>query len=243
MGHNHSRSWLVSRQIPLHLLRPITELVDQWLNLELIGHFGKCNLTINAQGTQGYSSDWGETSPAFGKHSACGCARVWWRFSGCCRPPPAPPEWNFRRRSTELCGFATEDGGIETLLLDARSVQSGHELRYTIEFTNTSSEIIDPGVIVITNPIPETVEYLEGTAIGRDTEIEFSADGGTTFAGPQSLTVVENGAQVPAMPRHYTAIRFTFGGILGPGEGSAVAFDVRLLEETPLDGALAESVD
>ena len=129
--------------------------------------------------------------------------------------------------------LATEDGGMEALLFDAWNVQSGQELRYTIEFNNASSEFIDPGVIVITNPIPETAEYLDGTATGADTQIEFSVDGGTSFASPESLTVVENGVQVPATAPHYTTIRFTFNGILGPGEGSAVSFDVRLLEESP----------
>ena len=126
----------------------------------------------------------------------------------------------------------TIDGGIETMLLDASKVQPGEELRYTIEFTNTSSEIIDPGIVMITNPIPEGAEYLEGTAAGDDTEILFSVDGGASFASPESLTVVEGGIRLPAAPRHYTAIRWTYGGILGPGEGGAVAFDVRLLEET-----------
>ncbi len=129
--------------------------------------------------------------------------------------------------------LVTDDGGPETLLLSALSVQPGQELRYTIAFTNAGSEFIDPGVIVITNPIPETAEYLDGTATGADTEIEFSVDGGASFASAARLTVVENGARVPATAAHYTTLRFTYGGILGPGEGSVVAFDVRLLEETP----------
>lgn len=125
---------------------------------------------------------------------------------------------------------------IETMLLDAAGVRPGEELRYTVDFTNTSTEIIDPGIIVITNPIPEAVEYLEGTAVGNDTEVLFSVDGGASFAGPESLTVVEGGVRLPAEARHYTTIRWTYGGILGPGEGGSVAFDVRLKEEeTPAE--------
>ncbi len=132
----------------------------------------------------------------------------------------------------------TEEGGIETLLLDAWDIQPGQKLRYTIKFTNASGEFIDPGVIVITNPIPGTVEYVEGTATGIDTEVEFSVDQGDNFGRPETLTILKDGVRAPAAPPHYTTIRFTFGGILGPGEGSAVAFDVRLLDESAPDASL-----
>ncbi len=133
------------------------------------------------------------------------------------------------------------DGSIETMLLDAFGVRPGQELRYTIEFTNTSNEIVDPGIVVISNPIPAGTEYLEGTAVGDDAEIRFSVDGGASFASPESLTVVEGGVRIPAAPRHYTTIRWIHGGILGPGESAAVAFDVRLAEEATAPGAVTES--
>ena len=130
-----------------------------------------------------------------------------------------------------VVSITTGEDEIETVLLDAAGVQPGEELRYTIEFTNTSTEIIDPGIVVITNPIPESVEYLEGTAVGDDSEILFSVDGGASFASADRLTVVEGGVRLPAEARHYTAIRWIYGGILGSGEGGSVAFDVRLKEE------------
>ena len=127
--------------------------------------------------------------------------------------------------------ITTGDDEFETVLLDAAGVQPGEELRYTIEFTNTSTEIIDPGIVVITNPIPEAVEYLEGTAVGDDTEILFSVDGGASFASADRLTVIEGGVRLPAEARHFTAIRWIYGGILGSGEGGSVTFDVRLKEQ------------
>ena len=127
--------------------------------------------------------------------------------------------------------ITADSGEIETMLLDAAGVQPGQELRYTIEFINTSTEIIDPGIVVITNPIPEAAEYLEGTAVGDDTEILFSVDGGASFSGAVGLTVIDGGVRLPAEARHYTTIRWIYGGILGPGEGGSVAFDVRLKEE------------
>ncbi len=130
-----------------------------------------------------------------------------------------------------VVSITTGEDEIETVLLDAAGVQPGEELRYTIEFTNTSTEIIDPGIVVITNPIPDSVEYLEGTAVGDDSEILFSVDGGASFASADRLAVVEGGVRLPAEARHYTAIRWIYGGILGSGEGGSVAFDVRLKEE------------
>ncbi len=132
-----------------------------------------------------------------------------------------------------IAKVATDDGATETLLLDASRVRPGEELRYTIEFTNTSNEYIGPGIIVITNPIPEAAAYLEGTAAGADTEVLFSVDGGVDFAAPGALTVVEGGAGLPATAEQYTTIRWIFNRSLGPGESGLVSFDVRLREAPP----------
>ena len=137
----------------------------------------------------------------------------------------------------------TGEGEVETMLLDAARVRPGQELRYTIDFTNTSGEIIDPGIVVITNPVPEAAEYVGGSAVGDDAEVLFSVDGGASFASPENLTVVEDGVRLPAAPRHYTTIRWIHGGILGPGEGGSVAFDVRLLEEAPPAGTPFDDAD
>ena len=139
--------------------------------------------------------------------------------------------------------LTTAAGGMQTLLLDAARVRPGEELRYTIEFTNDSSEFIPPDVIVITNPIPETAEYLAGTATGAGTEILFSVDGGASFAAPEALTVVDGGVALPATEEHYTTIRWIFGYTLGPGESRSVAFDVRLHEESLPEEVFADGLD
>jgi len=127
--------------------------------------------------------------------------------------------------------LATADGEMETLLVDASTVQPGQELRYTIAYTNASDQFIDPGIVVITNAIPESAEYIEGSATGARTEIQFSVDNGAAFGFPESLIVVEGGSRIPASARHYTTIRWTVTRVLGPGEGGSVSFDVRLREE------------
>ena len=123
--------------------------------------------------------------------------------------------------------FVNEDGQVERQLVDVLSVVSGDELRYTITFTNSGNVLVDGGSVVITNPIPESTEYLEGTAFGADTEIVFSTDG-ESFATANELRVEEAGSEALASAQDYTTIRWTFSPVLKPGETSHVSFDVRL---------------
>jgi uncharacterized repeat protein (TIGR01451 family) len=107
------------------------------------------------------------------------------------------------------------------------SVIPGDELQYTITFTNEGVEAIDAGSIVITNPIPETTEYLDGTATGAGTDILFSVDG-VDFATPAELTVEQGGFQARVNAEDYSTIRWTFSPELAPGETGNVSFNVRL---------------
>ena len=72
--------------------------------------------------------------------------------------------------------FVNEAGEPERRLVDADSVVPGDELRYTITFMNDGGETVDAGSVVITNPIPDETEYLDGTAFGSGTDIVFSVD-------------------------------------------------------------------
>lgn len=145
---------------------------------------------------------------------------------------PAAAQVTLATSVDKLVHVTAADGRLETLLLDAARVRPGEVLRYTIEFTNDSAEFIDPGIVVITNPLPEAAEYLAGSAGGADTEVLYSVDDGRSFGKPQELTVIEDGVRLLALPGHYTTVRWIYGGILGPGEGGSVFFDVRLREET-----------
>ena len=120
-----------------------------------------------------------------------------------------------------------EDGQAERRLIDAVSVVSGDELRYTITFTNEGGEAVDAGSIVITNPIPEATEYLDGTAFGAGTDIVFSTDG-VSFASAAELIVEQAGSETPASAKDYKTIRWVFGPELEPGETGNVSFNVRL---------------
>jgi len=124
--------------------------------------------------------------------------------------------------------IVSDAGEMRRKLVDADSVVPGDELFYTITFTNKGEKPVDAGSIVITNPIPESTEYLDGTAFGSGTDILFSVDEGSQFGPPAQLMVSSNGSEVPASAQDYTTIRWTFGPSLQPGESADVSFNVRL---------------
>jgi uncharacterized repeat protein (TIGR01451 family) len=123
--------------------------------------------------------------------------------------------------------FVNEAGEPQRRLVDADSVVPGDELRYTITFANDGGESVDAGSVVITNPIPEETEYLNGTAFGSGTDIVFSVDG-EIFAAPEVLRVTRDGIEIPASAKDYESIRWVFRPALEPGETGNVSFSVRL---------------
>ncbi len=124
--------------------------------------------------------------------------------------------------------YVDEQGVAQRRLVGVDSVVPGDELRYTISFTNAGEGDVDAGSIVITNPVPENTEYLDGTANGAGTQILFSADSGTTFGEGAELKVVSDGARRIAAARDYTTIQWQFVPTLAPGETGHVSFNVKL---------------
>jgi len=121
--------------------------------------------------------------------------------------------------------------GKETIkLVPADKVVPGDTVVYTITATNAGKEAVD--AVVINNAISEHTLYLNGSAgsvaIGKNTTITFSADGGKTFADAQQLTVVENGAPRLASAEDYTNIRWQLNFALAPEKSTKVFFKVLL---------------
>ena len=125
--------------------------------------------------------------------------------------------------------FVNEDGEEERRLVPATSVVPGDELRYTIFFANVSADVtVDAGSVVITNPIPESTQYVGGSAFGAGTSIEFSVDG-ENWGDPDSLVIVEDAGERLAEPEDYTHVRWTLEPALEPGDEGSVFFRVKLL--------------
>src|SRR5680860_314682 len=121
----------------------------------------------------------------------------------------------------------TADGVDVTEIVPATTVIPGEEVIYTTYYNNKSNQVADK--IVITNPVPENTRYKPNSAVGADTEITYSIDGGKSFAAPEALMVTaKNGEQRVARPSEYTHIRWAYEPVLPPGKKGNVQFRVVL---------------
>ncbi|MBT8077058.1 MAG: DUF11 domain-containing protein [Gammaproteobacteria bacterium] len=116
-------------------------------------------------------------------------------------------------------------GQVQKRLVDAAKVVPGDEVVYTVTFRNISSEPAEN--VVITNPLPEEMSYVEGSAFGPGAEILFSVDG-SHFAYPAELIVTENGAQRPAVADDFTHIRWVMTSEINAGAQGLARFRARL---------------
>ena len=120
----------------------------------------------------------------------------------------------------------TETGEKQRRLVPAATVVPGDDVVYTITFTNTSGETADN--IVITNPLAGELTYVDGSAFGPGTTIEFSVDGGLSYAVDSELTVTEDGEVRPARPEDFTHIRWVMQAELQAGAQGLARFRARL---------------
>ena len=83
--------------------------------------------------------------------------------------------------------------------------------------------------VIIKNPVPEHMLYLDGTAEGKGTRIEFSVDKGKTYATADKLKVkAANGKERRAAAADYTNIRWTLETPLQKGGKGSVSFRAKV---------------
>ncbi len=115
------------------------------------------------------------------------------------------------------------DGSVETLLVPAAKVLPGDVVAYTIEARNVSTTAAER--VVITDPIPEHMRFVTGSAEAAGSAVLFSVDGGMRFDVSHELEVVEeDGTRRAATPADYTHIRFVFEQPLAPASTRSVRF-------------------
>lgn len=117
-------------------------------------------------------------------------------------------------------------GDTETTLVPVATVIPGDRVIYTITFQNIGDEPADE--VVITNPIADSLTYVDGSAFGPGTDIQFSIDGGQSFAKRDALTVAENGAERPAEANDFTHIRWVMQQQLAVGAQGMARFSADL---------------
>lgn len=124
-------------------------------------------------------------------------------------------------RHTELAGHAGE--GATALL-------PGDVVRYELRFTNLRPDSVRQ--VVFQNGVPAGLEYVAGSASADrdDVAIDFSIDGGSTYAAQPMIEVVVDGERTrrPAPPESYTHIRWTISGWVRPEALVKAAYRARL---------------
>ena len=145
-----------------------------------------------------------------------------------CAAGPALGEVQLATAVSLVQTFLGEDGQLEQRLADPNGVAPGDELRYTITFTNTGVVPVEEDAIVITNPMPESTEYVPGSAGGEGVRILFSANGEAAFAPFDAPTPNEGGGERPATGAEVRAVRWIYERSLAPGASSEVWFHLRL---------------
>ena len=120
-----------------------------------------------------------------------------------------------------------DDAGKRTTrLVDATKVVPGDEVIYTVTFSNISD--VPAENVVITNPLPEQLTYVDGSAFGPGAEIVFSVDGGKTFGRAGELTVSEDGVPRSATAQDFTHIRWVMATDIAAGSQGMSQFRARL---------------
>jgi len=119
--------------------------------------------------------------------------------------------------------IVNEKGEVEVVRVTAQKVLPGAEVIFTTFYENISSEKADD--VIITNPVPEHMNYQGGSAAGEGAAITFSVDGGNSYDRPENLKVKDaDGKERVAEPSEYTHIRWTLERSVLPGEGGEVVF-------------------
>jgi len=120
-------------------------------------------------------------------------------------------------------------GKKTTKMVDAAiaKVIPGDVVTYTITYTNTGDDAVKE--VIVTNPVPPEVEYIEKSASGKDSVMTFSIDGGNTYDVPTKLEVKDkDGKTRRAKASEYTNIKWTLKGSLAPGKGGSVAYRAKI---------------
>jgi uncharacterized repeat protein (TIGR01451 family) len=116
------------------------------------------------------------------------------------------------------------EGKKEVKRIDAAmaKVVPGDMVIFTVSYANSDTKPADR--VLVINPVPQHMAYLDKSAEGTGAVIEFSVDGGKTYAAPGKLLVTAEGKQRPAAASDYTHIRWTISKPLAPGAKGSVSF-------------------
>lgn len=126
----------------------------------------------------------------------------------------------------EVVTITNKDGSQHDQWQQPDKILPGERIGYQIEVTNQGTEAAAD--IVIANPIPANTTYVQGSAKGLDTQIEFSVDNGKTYALPAELFIEKDGKRVQAEAADYTQVRWILNKPLAAGASTTVQYIVKI---------------
>lgn len=136
---------------------------------------------------------------------------------------------NIRFQSKAEVEIQQVDAKGEKILVrqPATLVVPGDVVIYTNSFSNQGDETAEK--LVITNPVPEQMEFLAGSTLPETAVMTYSIDGGNTYGAPDQLFITEDdGRKRKAEAKEYTHIRWQIQDPLPAGETGQVEFRARL---------------
>lgn len=106
-------------------------------------------------------------------------------------------------------------------------VVPGDAVIFTTYYTNIDDKPATD--VIITNPVPEHMVYIDGTAEVKGASVVFSVDNGKEYA-PAGKLKVKNaaGKERPAVASDYTHIRWTLEKPLEKGKKGSVSFRAKV---------------
>lgn len=130
------------------------------------------------------------------------------------------------KSTAEVDIVVKNDKGVnEVIRVEAASanIVPGDTVIFTTHYANLGNQ--PATAVVINNPISEHMIYVDGSAEGKGTRIEFSVDHGKTFARPDQLKIkTDAGKERQAAAAEYTHIRWTMTGELAKGAKGFVSY-------------------
>jgi uncharacterized repeat protein (TIGR01451 family) len=114
-------------------------------------------------------------------------------------------------------------GAVERKRVPVERAVPGTEVIYTTTFTNNGAK--PAGNVAVTNPVPADTTYVAGSAVGDNTDVTYSVDGGKTYQPADKLRVrTADGKERAATAADYTHIRWAYRGELAPGKTGTASF-------------------
>ena len=104
-------------------------------------------------------------------------------------------------------------------MVPASRLSQGQVVYYTVRISNPTPVFANN--VVVSQRVPANTIYMERSAVGPAADIDFSIDGGITYARPEELKL-DDGTRAP--PERYTHIRWRLRNPLAPGAVALARF-------------------